>query len=317
MRRRGPGAPANCAKGKGGDSPEQPWHPVSLLTGFGILMGCVVSLAKVATSAGVPPIAYAFWQTCGGGLVILAIALWRGLPPPLSGRHLRYYVLAGLTGAALPNAIMFMVVPVLGVGLASIVYTLPPIFTYAFARLLRMEALTWTRVTGILLGCIGTLIIVTPGGGSPVADHASWMLLALIAPVSLAVGNIYRTLDWPRDTDLLSLAAGMLLGAALLLLPVMVLSDAVFVPLPVDRPGAWPVLTMMVATGFAYILFFELQRSAGPVYLSQVGYVVTTFGLFAGLVFFDESYGFWVWFAVALIFVGISLTNLRRPAPPR
>ncbi|MCW0232332.1 MAG: hypothetical protein OJJ21_01910, partial [Ferrovibrio sp.] len=62
-----------------------------------------------------------------------------------------------------------------------------------------------------------------------------------------------------------------------------------------------------------FIPYFELQRVAGPVYLSQIGYVMTATSLAVGTFVFGERYGLLVWLAVAVIVAGILLVN-RRPA---
>ena len=53
-------------------------------------------------------------------------------------------------------------------------------------------------------------------------------------------------------------------------------------------------------------VFFILS---GPVFASQVGYIVTATGVLLGMAFYDERHSIWVWAALALMMVGLSLVK--------
>lgn len=315
---RGLAAPHPCLVKEGRivtTSPTSSWRPLALLLSFGLIMGCMMPLAKMAAAQGVPPAAYAFWQALGGGGLILALCRLQGRLPPLAPRHLCYYAVSGLTAIAFPNALMFAIVPRLGAGLASVVYAFPALMTFALAVAFGMERPQLRRAAGIGLGLAGTLLILLPRGSLPDPSQGGWMLLALLAPMSLAIGNIYRSRYWPPGTPPQALAAGMLLGAALLLVPVMPVMGGFYLPFTGAAAATAIIMTQILVTAVGYLLFFELQRIAGPVYLSQVGYVMTTAGLIFAMVIFGESYSLWVWGAVALVFLGVAVTNSRPPLP--
>lgn len=287
-------------------------YPLVLLLLTGSTLGLAPPLAKLATGAGIPAIAFAFWQNFLGGLLLLLLALTTGARPPLALRYLRFYAISGFITLALPSVLVFLAVAQIGAGLPSIAYAFPAMLTYAIALGLRMEKLVWTRAAGIGLGLVGILMIVGPRSG-PVDEAAlPWMLLAFIAPVSLAVGNIYRTRAWPKDAAPLALAAGTLLGAASWLLIACLAMGLFYMPAGVTAPD----LVLAAAGLFAclsFIPYFELQRVAGPVYLSQIGYVMAATSLAIGTFVFGETYGLLVWLAVFVIVAGILLVN-RRPA---
>src|SRR5690606_36080746 len=268
--------------------------------------------ATLATPAAIPPIAFAFWQDALGGLGLLALAMLSGARPPLGRTHLRYYAISGLITLALPNVLVFLAVARIGAGLPSIVYAFPAMLTYAMALGMRMEKLAWTRAAGIGLGLIGILMIVGPRSG-PIDEAAlPWMLLAFIAPVSLAAGNIYRTRAWPKDAAPLALAAGTLLGAAVWLLLACLAMDLFYMPAGIAEPD-WVLAAAGLFACLSFIPYFELQRVAGPVYLSQIGYVMAATSLAIGTFVFGERYSLVVWLAVLVIVAGILLVN-RRPA---
>ena len=99
-------------------------------------------------------------------------------------------------------------------------------------------------------------------------------------PVSLAIGNIYQTVDWPEDTGPIALAAGSHLAAA---------RHAVR-GVGGDRRRRTHAAARRHAVAGAgagggglgmFVFFFRLQAVGAPVYLSQIGYVAAAVGLLA------------------------------------
>ena len=64
-----------------------------------------------------------------------------------------------------------------------------------------------------------------------------------------------------------------------------------------------------VISAVAFTLFFVLVRIAGPVYFSQVAYLVTFFGIGTAMVIFGERYSLWLWAALLVTVYGVWLVN--------
>ncbi|MBT3172574.1 MAG: EamA/RhaT family transporter, partial [Rhodospirillaceae bacterium] len=56
---------------------------------------------------------------------------------------------------------------------------------------------------------------------------------------------------------------------------------------------------------------FVLLRRTGPVYFSQVAFIVTINAVMWGVILFDEQHSLWIWLALALVFGGVALVNWR------
>lgn len=285
--------------------------PVLLLLATGGVFGALFPLGKLAAQAQVHPLAWALSLMLGGGAILTSLVLAGGERLPATRRHLRYYAVAGLLSTALPNLILFTVIPHLGAGLSSVVYTLPPILTLALAALFGIERPGLRRSIGIGVGFVGAALIVGPRGSLPSPGMYGWMALALLIPASVALGNVYRTKAWPAGASPLALSAGTLLSGALWIALAIAATGHFGEVATLSRA---PVLAAVQAAfnALQFLMFMRLQQAAGPVYVSQVGYVGTAVGLASGALVFGETYTIWVWAACAVIVAGVLIVNSAR-----
>ncbi|GAB4232590.1 MAG: DMT family transporter [Kiloniellaceae bacterium] len=289
-----------------------PALPLLLLLIVGSMLGVTAVIAKSAALAGWPPVALLAWALLGGGLLQAAFSLAAGTRPKTGAAYLRYYLGSGLL-QALPNALAFAAAPHVGAGIVALCFAFPLIFTYALALGFRLERLQGQRLAGVLLGLAGGLVIAAGSGASGGVSSSwlpsPWMMAALAAPVIIAVGNLYRSLYWPAGATALELAPGMLLTAGLSLLLFLLATGG---PL---APAAWTFTTSALLAGqtaiFAllFLLYFVLQKLAGPVYLSQIGSVGALVGLTLATLVLAEPLTAQVLAAGALVGGGIYLVN--------
>lgn len=250
------------------------------LLATGTLLGISTNLAKVASAAALPPLAYLAWSITGAALVLLVIALLRGTLPRLTAHTLEYYALSAFTTVAASNLIVFSAIPHVGASFIAPVIALPPILTYVGALALGMEPFSQRRATGVVLALVGALWIALMKLTLPDAP-TFWILLTLASPLLFAVGNLYRTLRWPAGLSADALAPGMLVAAAAMLLATGLIPYPAFsIALPSD--SALPLVLVLLQTivfAAQFLLLLELQRRGGPVYLSLFGSVGALVGI--------------------------------------
>ena len=281
---------------------------LGLLVVTGGLLGLTLPFGKLATAAGVPAMVWAFVISFGAGGVLLCTLLVSGQRMRLTPHRLRYFFITAAVSYAAPNLLMFSAIPHLGAGYTGIMFTLSPVITLVFSILLGVRRPNMLGIVGIAVGFIGAVMVaVTRGEAGQPADFF-WVLVGLMIPVSLAAGNIYRTVDWPEGTGPIELAVGShLASATLLLIGILVLFGVnAFAPL-----GAVPLVAVaQVASASAmFAFFFRLQAVGGPVYLSQIGYVAAAVGLFAGTIFLGEHYHLLTWAGAVIITIGVIITT--------
>ena len=291
--------------------------PFALLVMLGVLWGLSFSLAKISTTAGVHPFGLTAWQCTGGALIVLAFGLGRRELPPVTRRHLGYYLGCAVLGIAVPSPVWFFAAPHLPAGIMSLLVATVPLMTYGFALCLAMERLRWYRVLGIALGFCAMLLILAPRASLPAPGMAGWVLFCMVAPLCYALSNIFMGRFRPDGASSLALAAGMLIAGIAMIVPLAWFTGTMHSLMPPWDAVDFAVAGQPAITGIAYILMFEVIRTSGPVFFSQVGYLVTAGGVLWGIALFGETHSPWIWAALALMFVGLGLLNLRQRAPSR
>ncbi|TPK94170.1 DMT family transporter [Mesorhizobium sp. B2-4-12] len=281
---------------------------LGLLVVTGGLLGLTLPFGKLATAAGVPAMVWAFIISLGAGGVLLCALLLSRQKIRLTAHKLRYFFVTAAVSYAFPNLLMFSAIPHLGAGYTGIMFTLSPVVTLVFSILLGVRRPNMLGISGIAVGFIGAVMVaLTRGEAGQPADYF-WVAVGLLIPISLAAGNIYRTVDWPEGTGPIEFAVGSHLASATLLLAgiLALFGFRAFAPL-----GGVPlVVVAQVASASAmFAFFFRLQAVGGPVYLSQIGYVAAAVGLFAGTVFLGEHYQLLTWAGAVIITAGVFITT--------
>jgi drug/metabolite transporter (DMT)-like permease len=292
-----------------------------LLLVTGSLLGLALPLGRIATNAGVSGMVWAFVISLGAGGILLGAMALRGRRIHLTAHKLRYFSIVALVSYALPNLLMFSAISHLGAGYTGIMYTLSPIITLILSILLGVRRPNALGMAGIVIGFAGAAMVATTRGEAGQPAALIWVVIGLLAPVSLAIGNIYRTWDWPGDTGPTELAVGShLASAAMLLAGVLTLQGGAGLQLLWQVP--WVVAVQAISAAVMFPAYFRLQAVGGPVYLSQMGYVAAAIGLFSGTLFLGEHYQMLTWVGALIVVVGVFVTTKAqgqkdRPADPK
>lgn len=280
------------------------------LVSTGGLVGVTIVIAGLAIRSGWHPIAFLLWSALGGGLALVAVACAATERAKPSAALLRYGLLSGLLGFALPNILSFTSIPHVGAGFVSLCLAFPPLLTYGLALPLGLDRFSAKGVTGMALGLSGAALLAAsrPGG---VDGGWIWTGLALTAPVIAATGNIYRTVDWPGNAAPRLLAPSMLLAAAAIIGLYAVFAHVPLNPETWDGNAAALLAAQITIIAITYTLFFVLQKLSGPVGVSQIGWIGAGAGKLLAVAFLGEAIPAILPFAFLFIFAGVVLVSRR------
>ena len=285
--------------------------PALLLLAVGTLLGLNFPLGKLAQAAQVPAVLWAALISLGASSLLGAWLLLRRRPVVCDAQHARYFVITALVSYALPNLLVLAAMAHLGSGPTAMMFTLSPLFTALLSSLAGLRAPARLEYWGIAIGFGGALLVALARGEAGRPAAWLWVGVGLLIPLLLALGNVYRSLDWPPRADGTWLAVGSHGVAALLLLALCALTGA-WRGLPALAGVPWLAAAQVAAAVLMFPLFFRLQALGGPVLLSQIGTVGAGVGVAVGAGLLGERYPPLVWGGVALIALGIGLTVWAR-----
>ncbi|MGF1792331.1 DMT family transporter [Photobacterium profundum] len=277
------------------------------ILGVGISVAVNFALAKYSVMNGFSPLEVLVLPLLGSAIILLALLALKGELKALKVQHLRYYIFAGLLGVSLPNLASNFALQEVAASTFSVLITLSPLFTLLLSIPFQKAGLTFKRVMGIGIGFVAVLL-VTISPDFKLKDDGGMLLLATSVPLFLAMGNIYRSKSYPVGANPIALATGVLCIQVLIWLPIslMVGGSSIY-----DAPQSSRLILMLMAiiSAFSYLLTFRLQQLTDGLGFSQVGNVVTVTGVGIGIFFFAEAFHYRLIVALALLFIGLAMTN--------
>jgi drug/metabolite transporter (DMT)-like permease len=287
---------------------------MAALVGIGTCWGATIPLAKIAVSTGHQPMGLIFWQLVISGAALAVVAGWRRAPLPVNGRTLTQYLAIAMLGTLLPNSFSYIAIVHLPAGIMSIVIAMVPMFALTLALGLRLERFSPVRMTGVLLGGAAVVLLIAPQASLPDAAKAVFVIVALAAPFCYALEANYLALRPAAGLDPVATLLGASIIGALIAAP-FALAAGDFIDL--TRPwGAaeWALAVSSLLHALAYTGYVWLVGVAGPVFSSQIAYVVTAAGVLISAVALREDYSAWVWASLMVMLAGLALVQPRRKA---
>ncbi|AZP17291.1 DMT family transporter [Streptomyces aquilus] len=272
---------------------------LALLWGSGFLW------IKLALDHGLSPAQITIVRCALGTATLLVLARSAGQRLPRSRATWGHLVIAALFCNAIPFALFAVGEQHLDSGIAGVLNATTPLWSLLIGLLLGTDrALPPLRLTGLLLGFAGTVLIFAPWHRSGLLSWAALALLGAAASYAVAFAYMARRLTDKRAPMAMS-AAQMLMatGWATLSLPVAGPVDADLVAL-----GAVTALGVL-GTGVTFYLNYRLIADEGPTTAATVGYLLPVVSVTLGAVLLDEKVGLRVLTGMAVVLVGVAMTR--------
>jgi len=244
-------------------------------------------------------------------LVITPVLALRRKWPKLSRRYVIYFLIVGLTGTVLPNSFSYLAAAELPAGIMSIIIASVPMFSIAIAFTFKVEQFSFARLVGVALGAAAVLVLIVPEEGLSGIAKPAFIFVALVAPFFYGVEGNYIAAKAPAKLDALSTLWGASLLGLLFAAPLTYFLGAwVDLTKPWQAPE-WALLASSFLHIIAYSSYIWLTANAGPIFSSQIAYIVTISGVFLSALALGETYPAWVWAALAIMLGGLALVQPR------
>lgn len=224
--------------------------------------------------------------------------------------HWRILLLLGALNTAIPFTLFALATLHVTAGIASVLNGTVPLFAAAIGLLWFGERLDRQRLSGLLLGFVGVLLLVWKDGGRA---GGPGVLAGLAASVLYAI-SAHLSRRRLAGVDPLAVAAGSQLGAtALIAGPALWYLPST---VPSARAGMSAILLGVFCTGAAYVLYFRLVANVGAVRAMAVTYLIPVFGMLWGWWFLAEGATVRMALGAMLVLVGVAFaTGMWRPVP--
>ncbi len=279
---------------------------------LGLGWGLSFTLGKIAITAGGTPIGLTFWQSLFSGLILLAYVFFRHGKIIIPKIMFLPIVIITFLSVVIPNIIFYACIEHLDAGVLSISVSVIPLFTYLIAMGLRMDRFKIRRVLGLITGFCALLILILPENSLPDKRDIPWVLLALNCALCYALENIYIDRLALQNFGPIRLVCAVSFVSAIITFLLSLVMDQFFILQPTNLYLFISTLGLGFISATAYSIFIYLIGRAGSVFSSQVGYLVTFFGVVWGIIILGESHSVFVWISLAMIMMGIFLVQPKQ-----
>ncbi len=222
----------------------------------------------------------------------------------------KFLVGSGLLGNFIPAFLFAYAETRLASGLAGVLNSLTALFTLLVGAMLFKQAITWMRVLGILIGILGTAILIFSGNGSADLNNKYYGLYIVVATICYggSVNIIKHRLGGLKPIIISSLA---LLTVGPLALVYLFTTDFMYKLQHV--PGAWEAfiyiaILAVFSTAIALVLFNRLIHISTTLFASSTTYLIPIVALMWG-VLDGESIQLWHYVGMVVILAGVFIVN--------
>jgi drug/metabolite transporter (DMT)-like permease len=281
-----------------------------LLIILSIIWGGAFFFGKVAV-AELPPFTIVLGRVGIAAIVLNAIVRLTGHRMPRSIKTWGEFMVMGALNNMIPFSLIFWGQIHIASGLAAILNATTPLWTVILAHFMtRDERLNTNRLTGVILGICGVVIIIGPDALKGFGSNVLAQLAVIGATISYALAGIFGKRF--RDIPPIATATGQLTCSTLMILPIAIWVDK---PWLISMPGSQTIGSIialaLVCTALAYIIYFRILASSGATNILLVTFLIPISALLLGLIILGERLDFRHFMGMGIIVIGLASIDGR------
>jgi len=204
-------------------------------------------------------------------------------------KNWKRYLITGLLSSGFSFLLFSFAALHIPASVSAILNALTPMFGALSAVVWMGEKMSWRLAVGILLGFIGVATIRGGGNFEVTGMTTLAMGACVLATMFYGIGSVYVKMK-VHDIGAQAIAAGSQLIVGILFLPLIFIS-----PLRVEITTEVVIYTLVFAllcSAIAYIIFYRLIKTLGPVKTTTVTFLIPVFGFIWGTIFLHEEITF-------------------------
>jgi drug/metabolite transporter (DMT)-like permease len=290
-----------------------PQHPpiaieFALLVLLATLWGGSYTFIKLGVAT-IPPITLIAARTLIAGLVLLLVMHWRGLVLPKDAATWRRFAFQACLNSVIPWTMVAWGERSLDAGLATILNSTSPIFTFFLALgIARHETPTMRKLFGVLAGLAGICLIVGVQALAGLGEQLAAQIVAVLAAICYAGAAIFGR--GFKGLDPMAPAAGSLLCGAAILVPVSLVVDRPWTLTPSMNSVLALLGLALFSTALAFVIYFRLIQTLGAVGTTAQAYLRVPIGVALGVLFLGESLSATAWIGLGCVVIGVAAMTI-------
>lgn len=280
----------------------------ALLAALATLWGVSYTFIKIGVAT-IPPLTLIAARTLIAGVLLLAIMRWRGLGMPKDFATWRRFLFQACLNSVIPWTIIAWAERSMDAGLATILNSTSPIFTFLMLSVLSpREAGNQRKLCGVVIGIAGICLIVGPQAVGGLGQQSAAEIAAVVAAICYAGGALFSR--GFKGLDPLAPASGSLLCGAAILVPASLVVDHPWTLAPSVSSTLALLALAVFSTALAFVIYFRLIQTLGPIGTTAQAYLRVPIGVAVGVVFLGESLNSTAWVGFACVVIGVAAMTM-------
>jgi drug/metabolite transporter (DMT)-like permease len=281
---------------------------LALLTLLATLWGASYTFIKLGVAT-IPPITLIAARTLIAGMLLLVVMRARGLRLPKDAATWRRFLFQACLNSVIPWTLIAWGERSLDAGLATILNSAAPIFTFLLTfAVTGHEPATGRKLFGVLAGMTGICLIVGVQALGGLGEQLAAEIAIVAATICYAGAAIFGR--GFKGLDPMAPAAGSLLCGAAMLVPASLVVDRPWTL----APSASSILALFAlavfSTALAFVIYFLLIQTLGSVGTTSQAYLRVPIGVAIGVLFLGESLSPAAWIGLGCVVIGVAAMTI-------
>lgn len=279
-----------------------------LLALLATLWGASYTFIKIGVAT-IPPVTLIAARTLIAALILLAVLRLRGLRLPRDRATWRRFAIQATINSVLPFTLIAWAELTIDAGLAAILNSTTPIFTFLITiAITRHEPAGWRKFLGVLAGLAGISLIIGVEALNGLGRELLSQLAMLLATFSYAIAAIFGRNF--KDLDPMMPAAGSMLCGAAILIPMSLVVDRPWTLAPAAEALMALFALAVFSTAIAFCIFFRLVHTLGSVGTTAQAYLRVPVGVAIGAWFLGERLSDTAWIGLVCVVLGVAAMTI-------
>ena len=281
-----------------------------LLALLATLWGASYTFIKIGVAT-IPPVTFIAARTLIAAVVLLLVLRLRGLHLPRDRASWRRFAIQASINSVLPFTLIAWAELTVDAGLAAILNSTTPIFTFLITiAITRHEPATSRKFFGVIAGMAGICLIIGVEALGGLGLELISQLAIVVATVSYAGAAIFGRNF--KDLDPMMPAAGSMVCGAAMLIPLSLIIDQPWTLAPSTDSLLALFALAVFSTAIAFCIFFRLIHTLGSVGTTAQAYLRVPIGVAIGAYFLSESLSDTAWIGLVCVVIGVAAMTLPK-----